>query len=322
VKRRLILVGAVVAVAGALAAGLGISARAQDPQVEIAVVSHGQASDPFWTVVRNGINQAARETGTRVTYRAPDVYDARRMRDLIDAVVTSRPDGLVVSIPDAQVLAPALRRATKARIPVLAINAGEDTYRRLGGLVFVGQAEYDAGFAAGRRMADAGVRDAICVQHQPGVAVLDQRCRRFAAGLARRRGRMRVLPVRLQNQREATRRIADALASRSVDGILTLGPGGASPALAALRATRRLGKVVFGTFDLAPDILRAVKAGQILFAIDQQPFLQGYLPVVLLTQYERYGLLPAAGSHVKTGPHFVTKREAARVLRLTRRGIR
>jgi simple sugar transport system substrate-binding protein len=321
-KRRLILASAITVMATVFAAWLGISARAQDPQVEIAVVTHGQASDPFWTVVRNGINEAARETGTRVSYRAPDVYDARRMRDLIDAVVTSRPDGLVVSIPDAQVLAPALGRAKKAGIPVLAINAGADSYRRLGGLVFVGQAEYDAGFAAGRRMAAAGVRNAICVQHQPGVAVLDQRCRRFAAGLARRGGKTRVVAVRLQNQRDAVRRISDALAARSVDGILTLGPGGATPALAALRATRRLGKVDFGTFDLAPDILRAVRAGHILFAIDQQPFLQGYLPVVLLTQYERYGLLPAAGSHLKTGPHFVTKREAARVLRLTRQGIR
>jgi simple sugar transport system substrate-binding protein len=321
-KRRLALVALALASAAVLAAWLGISARAQDREVEIAVVTHGQASDSFWTVVRNGINEAARETGTRVSYRAPNVYDARRMRDLIDAVVTSRPDGLVVSLPDARVLAPAIRRATRARIPVLAINAGEGTYRRLGALLFVGQAENDAGFAAGRRMGAAGVRNAVCVQHQPGVAVLDLRCRAFAAGLSRNGGKTRVLTVRLQNQREATRRISDALASRSIDGILTLGPGGATPALAALRATRRLGNVVFGTFDLAPDILRGLRAGHILFAIDQQPFLQGYLPVVLLTQYERYGLLPASGSHVKTGPHFVTKRQATRVLGLTRRGIR
>ena len=292
--------------------------------VDIAVVTHGEASDPFWAVVKRGIDQAAREMGaTTVTYSAPDVYEPVRMRELIEVAVASRPDGLVVTIPDADALAPALAKATNAGIPIIAINTGQDVYRRLGALLFIGEPEaYEAAFAAGRRMASAGVRNAICVNHEPGVASLRERCRGFAAALAKSGGSARVVTIELQERAAAVHRISAAVSASDVDGVLTLGPGGAAPALEALRATRRLGKIDFGTFDLAPEVLRAVKAGQMEFAIDQQPFLQGYLPIVLLTQYELYGVLPARDSVVPTGPNFVTARDVARVMRLSEAGIR
>jgi simple sugar transport system substrate-binding protein len=296
--------------------------RPVERSVEIAVVTHGQASDPFWAIVKKGIDQAAREMGAIVSYRAPDVYEPGRMRELVDLAVANRPDGLVVSIPDALVLRPALAQALKAGIPIVAINSGYGVYRRLGALLYVGQPEYAAAFAAGRRMAAAGVRNAICVHHQAGTAALDERCRGFAAALAGAGGKARVVTVRLQEEEEAERRIAAAVSSEAIDGVLTLGPAGARPALAALRETGRLGKIVFATFDLGPEVLRAVKAGQIAFAIDQQPFLQGYLPIVLLTQYELYGVLPAHGAVVPTGPNFVTRGDAERVLQLSEAGIR
>jgi simple sugar transport system substrate-binding protein len=171
-------------------------------------------------------------------------------------------------------------------------------------------------------MASKGVRNAICINHEPGVATLRERCRGFAAGLAKSGGSARVVTIDLQQRAAAVRRISAAVSANRVDGVLALGPGGAAPTLEVLRATRRLGKIPFGTFDLAPEVLRAVKAGQMEFAIDQQPFLQGYLPIVLLTQYELYGVLPARGSVVPTGPSFVTAREVARVVRLSEAGIR
>ena len=296
--------------------------RQLERNVDIAVVTHGEASAPFWAVVRKGIDQAAREMGATVTYSAPDVYEPGRMRELIEVAVANRPDGLVVTIPDADALAPALMQAADAGIPIVAINTGQEAYRRLGALLYVGEPEYDAAFAAGRRMASAGVRSAICVNHEPGVTSLRERCRGFAAGLAKSGGSARVVTIELQERVAAVRRISAAVSASDVDGLLTLGPGGAAPALEALRATRRLGKIAFGTFDLAPEVLRAVKAGQMEFAIDQQPFLQGYLPIVLLTQYELYGVLPARDSVVPTGPSFVTARDVARVLRLSEAGIR
>jgi simple sugar transport system substrate-binding protein len=296
--------------------------RQVEQNVDIVVVTHGEASDPFWAIVKKGINQAAREMGATVTYSAPDVYEPRRMRELIEAAVASRPDGLVVTIPNADALEPALAQATKAGIPIIAINAGLDVYRRLGALLFVGEPEHDAAFAAGRRMAEAGVRNAVCVNHEPGVATLRERCQGFAEAIAQSGGDVRVVSVELQDQRDAVRRISDAVSFPEVDGLLTLGPGGAAPALEALRRTRRLGEVAFATFDLGPEVLRAVREGHMEFAIDQQPFLQGYLPVVLLTQYELYGVLPAVGSVVPTGPSFVTRRDVDRVVELSEAGIR
>ena len=296
--------------------------RQVERNVDIAVVTHGEASDAFWAVVKRGIDQAAREMGATVTYSAPDVYEPVRMRELIEVAVASRPDGLVVTIPDADALEPALAQAANAGIPIVAINTGQDVYRRLGALLYIGEPAYDAAFAAGRRMASAGVRNAICVNHAPGVASLRERCRAFADALAKSGGSARVVTIELQERAAAVRRISAAVSASDVDGVLTLGPGGAAPALEALRATRRLGKIAFGTFDLAPEVLRAVKAGEMEFAIDQQPFLQGYLPIVLLTQYELYGVLPARGAVVPTGPSFVTARDAGRVARLSEAGIR
>ena len=295
--------------------------RQPERNVDIAMVTHGEASAPFWAIVKKGVDQAAREMGATVAYSAPDVYEPHRMRELIELAIASRPDGLVVTIPDADALAPALEQARKAGIPTIAINSGQSVYRGLGALLYVGQPEYDAAFAAGRRMAAAGVRNAICVNHAQGITSLEERCRGFAEALAKAGAGARVVTVDLQEREAAIRRISAAVSSRAVDGVLTLGPGGATPALEALRATRRLGEIAFGTFDLSPEVLRAVKAGQMEFAIDQQPFLQGYLPIVLLTQYELYGVLPAQGAVVPTGPSFVTARDVARVMRLSEAGI-
>jgi simple sugar transport system substrate-binding protein len=131
-----------------------------------------------------------------------------------------------------------------------------------------------------------------------------------------------VLAIPLQDPAEGQRLVARAIASGHVDGILTLGPGGAAPALAALRAGRMGGRVKLATFDLSPDVLAAVRDGRMLFAIDQQPYLQGYLPVVLLAQDASHGLFPARGELVPTGPHFVTRANAAQAMALSRQGIR
>jgi simple sugar transport system substrate-binding protein len=301
-----------------------VAASQQQPlrDVRIIVVTHGQASDPFWAIVKRGIDQASRDLGVSVTYRSPDTYTAARMASLVDAAVSTRPNGLVVSIPDAAALGPKIALATAAGIPVVAINSGEDVYRRVGALLYVGQPEYAAGFGAGRRMGAAGVRNAICVNHQIGVASLDARCRGFAAAIERVGGRTRVLQVALQDQAQAERRIAAAASSNGVDGVLALGPAGATPALRALEAHRLFGRVKLATFDLAPDILRAVKTRRILFAIDQQPYLQGYLPIVFLTQRRLYGLFPARGTLIPTGPSFVTRANVARVQELIQAGIR
>jgi simple sugar transport system substrate-binding protein len=289
--------------------------------VRIAVVTHGQAASDFWAIVKNGSDAAARQMGVTVTYRSPDVYSVARMRQFIDEAVATRPDGLVVSIP-TPALAGAIKRAVRAGIPVVSINSGSDIFRRLGVLAHVGQEEEPAGEAAGRRMAAAGVRHALCINHEPGNAGPDSRCRGFGRAIRAAGGTSRVVPVDLRDAALARRQLAAALRDGAVDGVLTLSNDGATAMLEALRATPRADRIRLGTFDLSPEVLRAVLAGRIAFAVDQQAYLQGYLPVVLLAQLARYGLFAAQGEVLPTGPHFVTRATAAQAIRLSQRGIR
>jgi simple sugar transport system substrate-binding protein len=289
--------------------------------VRIAVVTHGQAASGFWSIVKNGIDAAARETDVAVTYRSPDVYSVARMRQLIDEAVASRPDGLVVSIP-TPALGGAIRRAVRAGIPVVSINSGSDEYRRLGVLAHVGQPEDIAGKAAGERLASAGVRHALCLNHEVGNAGTDTRCRTFARAIRAAGGTARVVPIDARDRPTGDRQVRAALSDRAVDGVLTLSSDGALIAMDALRVVDPRRRIALGTFDLSPEVLRALKTGRIIFAIDQQAYLQGYLPIVMLSKYIRYGLFPAARQVIPTGPHFVTRDTADQAIRLSERGIR
>lgn len=286
--------------------------------VNIAVVTHGQASDPFWSVVQNGVNQAAKDMGVKVEYTAPDTFDMVEMSQLIDAAVATEPDGLVVSVPDADALQDSIQGAVDAGIPVVSMNAGVDVYEDLGLLTHVGQTEFEAGVGAGERMAEEGVDNALCVNQEVGNASLDQRCDGFTKGLG---GEVEVISVDLTDPTGSQSAIETALGQNTdVNGMLTLGPTGADPALAALDASGRAEDVKFATFDLAPSVLEAIQNGKMLFAVDQQQYLQGYLPVVMLTLYSQYGTIPA--SEIETGPAFVTQENAERVVQLTEDGIR
>lgn len=287
-------------------------------QLRFIVVTHGQAADPFWSVVKNGVDQAAKEMGVRVDYQAPQTFDMVRMAQLIEAAVAARPDGLVVSIPDANALGRPIQAAVRAGIPVISINSGADVFKRLGVLVHVGQEEYIAGKAAGERMKALGVKSAVCVNHEVGNVGLDQRCKGFADSLG---AKVEILAVKTDFT-EARNAIASYLQRNpQVEAVLTLGPVGAEPALQALRQAGRLGRIRFATFDLSPAVLEALQKKEMDFAIDQQQYLQGYLPIVFLTLYKRYGLLPA-NDLVLTGPGFVTPENARQVIELTKRGIR
>jgi simple sugar transport system substrate-binding protein len=285
--------------------------------VRIAVVTHGQASSPFWAIVRNGVEAAARQMDVVVTYRAPDVYSLDRMKTMVEQAVASRPDGLVVSLPERG-LAPAIRSAVRAGIPVVTINSGSDFYKRLGVLAHVGQPEDRAGFQAGQRLAAAGVRRALCVNQQIGNQGLDERCRGLARAMRAAGGTSRVFAI--DDQSPATpRRIKLAVRNDDADGVLTLNATGATEAVKGLNG---VSGVKIATFDLGPDVLEAVKQKRLLFAVDQQAYLQGYLPVVFLTEFARYGIFPAQGDVIATGPNFVTAGNAEKAIELSRRSIR
>jgi simple sugar transport system substrate-binding protein len=289
--------------------------------LRIAVVTHGQAANPFWVVVRNGIDAAARQVDASVSYRSPDSYSIPRMRALVEAAVAGRPDGLVVSIPSPSIEEP-IRRAIGAGIPVISINSGSGASRRLGVLSHIGQREHRAGAAAGGRLARAGVRRGLCVNQEALNVGLDARCRGFAEAMRGAGAAAESLAVDVQNPAATRQRVAEAVTSHRIDGVLTLDTEGAEAALDALRPDDRTSRVRLATFDLSPRVLEAVRDRRMEFAVDQQAYLQGYLPIVMLTQKIRYGLFAGEGELIQTGPEFVTRATAGRVVRLSERGIR
>ena len=179
--------------------------------IRIAVVTHGQASDTFWSVVKNGVDRAARDQGVTVTYNAPQTFDMVAMSRLIDAEVAKKPDGLVVSIPDSEALGRSIKAAVDAGIPVISINSGSDVYKQMGLLMHVGQTEYEAGFGGGEKMAAAGVKSALCVNHEVGNTAQDLRCKGFLDAITKAGGTGKVLAVNANDPTDSEQKITAAL---------------------------------------------------------------------------------------------------------------
>jgi len=286
------------------------------------VVTHGPASDPFWSVIKKGVDQGAKDMGAQAIYEAPPTFDMVAMSHLIDSAVAAHPDGLVVSIPDPSALGPSIKAAVTAGIPVISINAGADVAKSLGILVHIGQTEYQAGFAGGQKMGAAGVKHALCVNQQVGVATLEQRCKGFSDAMKQVGATVKEIGVNGGNPTQTQQTLEAALQhDPTIDGMLMLGPLGSLPAIKALQDLNKAGQIKLATFDLSSDVLQAIKAGQMLFAIDQQPYLQGYLPIVLLTLYKT-NLNTIANDVLQTGPSFVTADNVAKVIQLTAQGTR
>jgi simple sugar transport system substrate-binding protein len=306
-----------IAAACSLLAALPIPALAQK-KPHIVVVTHGQVSDSFWVVVKNGVQLAAKETGADVDYRAPEKFDMVAMSQLIDAAIASKPDGLIVSIPDADALGKSIKAAVAAKIPVISMNSGSDVSKSLGCLMHIGQEEEYAGKKAGERMKAEGIKKAFVINQEVGNVALDLRAKGFSEGLGIP---AEVLAVKMDFTESRNAVAAYLQKNPDVEGILALGPVAAEPTLQALTSAGMIGKVKLATFDLSPTVLQALQKKQMDFAIDQQQYLQGYLPVIVLDNYIRYGLL-AANENLLTGPGFVTAENAAQVIDLAKKGIR
>ena len=277
-------------------------------KLRFVIVTHGAATDRFWSSVKEGAESAAKEAGVTVVYRAPPTFDVEKMAALVQAAVKEAPDGLIVSIPNADALAPAIHAAVAAGIPVITINSGFDVSHSLGALLHVGQSEYEAGRVAGDAMRSLGGKKALCLNHELGNVALDLRCKGFIDGFA---GSVEVVQVDPDPQK-AGKTIADRLSEDTeIDAILALSATSAGePAVEAAKALE--GRTVkVGTFDITDTMLNAVADGTASFAIDQQPFLQGYLPVQYLALLKRRGVIPVSNVSTRTAPRYHGGGEAA-----------
>jgi len=293
-------------------------ASAQE-KMRIVYVTHGQAGDPYWNAIKNGLAEAGKTFNADVTYQSPDVFDMSAMGKMIDAAVATKPDGLVVTVPDADALKAPVEAALAAGIPVIAIDSGLTKYKSLGISAYLGQDEYAAGVQVGERFKAAGATHIMCINMEVGNTDLDNRCRGVADGSGVKET---VVPVTIADPVDAKSRISGALMQdQTIDAIIALGPTSAVPMLDAVEEIDAKGRLkAMATFDMTPDILRKVEDGTLLFATDAQQFLMGYLPVALFNSYKLYGVMPT--TDWPTGPGFITKDKAAEVIALSEKGFR
>ena len=294
---------------------LGPFETAAQVRPKIAMITHGQVGDPFWLVVRNGAEAGARETNSDLEYRSPDKFDLAEMSRLINEAVASKPDGLIVSIPNVTILGTSIRAAVAAGIPVISINTGLDVSKELGCLMHIGQQDELAGRKAGERMKATGVKNALILNQEVGNSGLDQRISGFKEGFEGPFHHVQVLPVKIDFEK-CRQAVNEYLSKNSeIDGIVALGPVAAEPSLEAIRQLNEVGKIRACTFDTSPEILNALVNNRLEFAVDQQQWLQGYLPVVFLANYAKYGSM-VQNDLILTGPTFVTHANARKALNL------
>lgn len=269
------------------------------PRPVVALITHQPPGDTFWDVVRRGAQAAADQDGVDLQYlHDPDpAVQARMVTDAVGRKV----DGIAVTLADPPAMAAAVTAATGARIPVVALNTGIDAWAPLGVLSYFGQDDAVAGRAAGARLTHEGAHDVLCVIQETGHVGLEARCDGAAATFTGTLQRLHVdgtIPGRVESAI-----VTNLQQDRGIDRILTLSAPVALTALRAAGAANSYAKVV--TFDTNPAVIDAIKSGTIGWAIDQQPYLQGYLAADALWLYITNRNVIGGGQPTLTGPSFV-----------------
>jgi len=318
--RRIFGVAVAVLLSATCVAGAGRPAAAEEA-VKIAVVTHGQSADSYWGVVKKGVDDAAALMGADVSYQAPQTTDMVAMSRMIDAAVTQKVQGLVVSIPDATALEKSVKAAADAGIPVIVIDSGEPEVERLGLKLYIGTTNYfEQGRLAAKRLVSAGVTHGVCANHEPGNLVNESACDGFKEGMKEAGAQGDRVEISLDPTDTGARILAYLSSHPDTNGILCVGAPAAANVVSALREKGVLNKYKIGHFDVNADTLKALAASETLFSFDAQQYLMGYLPVVLLTLHAKYGVLPT--KNIYTGPTPLAPTDVEQIMILSKKGIR
>jgi simple sugar transport system substrate-binding protein len=284
--------------------------------LQFAVVTHGSAGDAFWDVVQNGAEAAGEDLGISVDYQSDG--DAQRQAQLIDAAVNQDADGIVISMANPDALQDSVEAAVAAGIPVVTINSGGERSAEFGAIGHVGQDEAVAGQGAGRQLAQDGAENVLCVVHEAGNIGLEQRCSGAEQGLG---SSVSTLQVDINELQSAQSTITSQLQSdEGIDAVLTLNSAVAAVAVAAVEDAGVEAQVA--TFDLNEEVITGIQDGAISFAVDQQQYEQGYLPIVMLKLYVENLNTVGGGQPVLTGPGIVNADNVDEIADLASAGTR
>ncbi len=282
--------------------GAGAAAgTANTPKITIAMVTHGAPGDTFWDIIQKGAKAAAAKDNVDLKYSSDP--SSGNQANLIQSAIDSKVDGIAVTMPDPPALIPAVKKAIAAGIPVVALNAGITSFEQSGALSYFGSDESLAGEAAGKKASEGGYKRLLCVIQFQGQVQLEDRCNGVKKTFT---GQWTKIYVNGADRPSEQSTIGARLKQDpSIDFIVTLG---APDALAAINAVKESSsKAKVGTFDFNPQIPAKIQSGDLQFAIDQQPYLQGYEAVDSLWLYKANGNIIGGGKPTLTGPFVVDK---------------
>ncbi|MFC9758354.1 sugar ABC transporter substrate-binding protein [Streptomyces sp. NPDC056921] len=286
------------------------------PRMKIAMVTHSGEGDTFWDIVQSGAKQAAAKDNAEFLYSANK--EGKEQAQLVQAAIDQKVDGLIVTLAKPEAVKDVVAKAVKAGIPVVTINSGAQFSKEIGALGHIGQDEKVAGEAVGDELDARGRKKALCVIHEQGNVSLEERC----AGVRKTfGGKVENLNVEGTSMPAATSSIEAKLqADKDIDAVVTLG---APFAAASVKAKDGSGSTAeIDTFDLNAEVVKRLKADEVGFAVDQQPYLQGYLAVDGLWLNRTNGNVVGGGKPVLTGPAIVTAKDVPQLEKYTARGTR
>ncbi|MEU5016707.1 sugar ABC transporter substrate-binding protein [Streptomyces angustmyceticus] len=294
----------------------GGKAAVNTPRWTFAMVTHSGDGDTFWDIVQNGAQQAAVKDNIKFVYGHDK--EAQRQSELVQSYIDQKVDGLIVSLAKPSAMKDVIAKAEKAGIPVITVNSGAEASKAFGALSHIGQDETVAGEAVGEELNKRGRKKALCVLHEQGNVGHEQRCDGAEKTF---KGDLQKLYVEGTNMPDVQSSIESKLQSdSSIDAVVTLG---APFAPTAVKAKEQAGsKAEIDTFDLNAQVATGLKDGSLGFAVDQQPYLQGYEAVDLLWLYKYNSDVLGGGKPVLTGPQVITKKDAAALQEYTKRGTR
>jgi simple sugar transport system substrate-binding protein len=319
--KKIKIVGAVLAAGTLLAACSGTgsdsgTAATAKKDYTYAVITHGAPGDAFWDRVKSGAEQAGKDYGVKVEYSSD--ADPAKQSQLIDGAVADKVDGIVVSMANPDGLEASVKKAVTAGVPVITINSGVDKFKDFGAITHIGQTETIAGEAVGEKLKAAGSKNAICVIQEAGNVGLEERCAAVAKTMG---GKVENLQVDGTDDNAVSATITSKLQSETgIDTVVTLGGQYAIDAVSAVKDSGSKAKVA--TFDLSEDVIKDIQAGTILFAVDQQPYVQGFMGVTGLYLKSINGNDIGGGQPINSGPAFITKENADAVLKFAANGTR
>lgn len=287
------------------------------PRYTVSMISHGAPGDTFWDLVRKGAEDAAQKNNLELRYASDP--EAPNQASLVQSAIDSDVDGIAVTMPNASAIGPVSQRAVDSGIPVVGLNAGMEDYQDYGLTGFFGQEEGVAGEKAGERLADEGAKKVLCVIHEQGNSSQEARCDGIKDGLSG--GDMEILYVNGQDLTSVQSTVQSKLAQDSdIDWVMGL----VTPvSLVVADAAESTGAdIQIGTFDTNAELVPAIEDGSISFAVDQQPYLQGYQAIDSLWLAKRNGTTVGGGRPVYTGPSFVDESNIDTISDAAREGLR